>query len=370
MTPIRLRGSIALAVGLVATMLLFAAPAGAAGLPPAGVKPHTVLDAGCSLDLRAAFSHCNMKLLGNLKQHPLAAAAPGGRLRPGRPAERLRAPEQRAGARPDRRDRRRLRRPERRGRPRASTAPQYGLPRLHDGQRLLQEGQPERRQGSYPAGNAGWGAGDLARPRHGLGDLPELPHPARRGDIERQRQPRHGGEHGRARSARPRSRTATAAASPQPDPRNDSLLQPPGRRDHGALRRQRLRRRVPGRLAVRHRGRRHDPHARRRNARGWTETAWSGAGSGCSAYEAKPSWQTDTGCAKRTVADVSAVADPNTGVAVYDSTATVSQLLGSSAGASSAARAPRRRSSRRCTRWPATRRARRTARTRTRTPRR
>src|SRR5207244_2373404 len=33
----------------------------------------------------------------------------------------------------------------------------------------------------------------------------------------------------------------------------------------------------------------------------------------------KPSWQTDTGCAKRTVADVSAVADPNTGVAVYDS---------------------------------------------------
>jgi subtilase family serine protease len=54
------------------------------------------------------------------------------------------------------------------------------------------------------------------------------------------------------------------------------------------------------------------------NARGWTETAWSGAGSGCSAYEGKPSWQTDSGCAKRTVADVSAVADPNTGVAVYD----------------------------------------------------
>jgi subtilase family serine protease len=55
------------------------------------------------------------------------------------------------------------------------------------------------------------------------------------------------------------------------------------------------------------------------NARGWTETAWSGAGSGCSAYIAKPSWQTDAGCARRTVADVSAVADPNTGVAVYDS---------------------------------------------------
>jgi subtilase family serine protease len=51
----------------------------------------------------------------------------------------------------------------------------------------------------------------------------------------------------------------------------------------------------------------------------FSERAWSGAGSGCSAYVAKPSWQHDSGCARRTVADVSAVADPNTGVAVYDS---------------------------------------------------
>jgi subtilase family serine protease len=49
-----------------------------------------------------------------------------------------------------------------------------------------------------------------------------------------------------------------------------------------------------------------------------TETAWSGAGSGCSAYEAKPAWQADSGCSRRTVADVSAVADPSTGVWVYD----------------------------------------------------
>ena len=54
------------------------------------------------------------------------------------------------------------------------------------------------------------------------------------------------------------------------------------------------------------------------NSRGWTETAWNGAGSGCSAYDPKPTWQHDGGCAKRTIADVSAVADPNTGVAVYD----------------------------------------------------
>ncbi len=55
------------------------------------------------------------------------------------------------------------------------------------------------------------------------------------------------------------------------------------------------------------------------NTRGWTETVWSGTGSGCSAYESKPSWQTDSGCSNRTVADVAAVADPATGVAVYDS---------------------------------------------------
>jgi subtilase family protein len=54
------------------------------------------------------------------------------------------------------------------------------------------------------------------------------------------------------------------------------------------------------------------------NARGWDETAWDGAGSGCSAYIPKPSWQHDTNCSKRTVADVSAVADPNTGVLAYN----------------------------------------------------
>ena len=54
------------------------------------------------------------------------------------------------------------------------------------------------------------------------------------------------------------------------------------------------------------------------NSRGWSETVWSGAGSGCSAYILKPSWQTDSGCSRRTVADVAADADPNTGVSVYD----------------------------------------------------
>ena len=50
------------------------------------------------------------------------------------------------------------------------------------------------------------------------------------------------------------------------------------------------------------------------------ESAWSGAGSGCSTIYAKPSFQSgiNTGCTKRAESDASADADPNTGVAVYD----------------------------------------------------
>jgi hypothetical protein len=55
------------------------------------------------------------------------------------------------------------------------------------------------------------------------------------------------------------------------------------------------------------------------NTRGWSETAWSGTGSGCSAYEPKPAWQTDKGCADRTANDVAAVASPETPVSVADS---------------------------------------------------
>src|SRR5262249_24522690 len=58
------------------------------------------------------------------------------------------------------------------------------------------------------------------------------------------------------------------------------------------------------------------------SARGWTESVWhnsfGGPGSGCSVFEQKPSFQTDPGCDMRAVADVAAVADPLTGVAVYD----------------------------------------------------
>ena len=49
-------------------------------------------------------------------------------------------------------------------------------------------------------------------------------------------------------------------------------------------------------------------------ARGWSETAWAGSGSGCSAFYVKPRWQQDPLCPRRMVATV---ADPHTSVAVY-----------------------------------------------------
>ncbi len=59
------------------------------------------------------------------------------------------------------------------------------------------------------------------------------------------------------------------------------------------------------------------------SAGGWTaESAWSSGGGGTSAYIAKPSWQAGiagTGT-RRSTPDISSDADPNTGVAVYDST--------------------------------------------------
>src|SRR4029079_2348479 len=58
------------------------------------------------------------------------------------------------------------------------------------------------------------------------------------------------------------------------------------------------------------------------SSRGWSESVWhnsfGGPGSGCSLFEAKPSWQTDSGCGMRALTDVSAVSDPETGVAVYN----------------------------------------------------
>ncbi|HYB22711.1 MAG TPA: IPT/TIG domain-containing protein, partial [Solirubrobacteraceae bacterium] len=58
------------------------------------------------------------------------------------------------------------------------------------------------------------------------------------------------------------------------------------------------------------------------STRGWREQVWNepelpaGTGGGCSRFESKPSWQTDSGCADRTDNDVAADAAVETGVSV------------------------------------------------------
>ena len=75
----------------------------------------------------------------------------------------------------------------------------YGLPRVHDRQRLLHEGQRERRHAPLPAQGLGLGGRDLARPRRRLRDVPELPHPARRGELDAYDSDLNAAEHPRQR---------------------------------------------------------------------------------------------------------------------------------------------------------------------------
>ena len=109
----------------------------------------------------------------------------------------------------------------------------------------------------------------------------------------------------------------------------------PGRGDHGLRRRQRLprlgrrpnRRPVPGLLAARRGGRRHPAVADARRGSGpprASGTAAAPTGGGCSTQFTAPVWQQSladwaaVGCGHaRAVADVAAVADPYTGMAVY-----------------------------------------------------
>ncbi len=60
------------------------------------------------------------------------------------------------------------------------------------------------------------------------------------------------------------------------------------------------------------------------NARGWSETVWARSGSGCSEFEPKPSYQTDSGCSKRTTNDIAAAAED---LSIYDTSGTTGEKL-------------------------------------------
>lgn len=75
-------------------------------------------------------------------------------------------------------------------------------------------------------------------------------------------------------------------------------------------------------------------------ARGWSESVWSGSGSGCSSYNTALAAAATfaTGCSKRAMADVSAAADPGQGgMAIYYPTGRSSSTWGQFGGTSEAA---------------------------------
>ena len=177
------------------------------------------------------------------------------------------------------------------------------------------------------------GGGDLARPRHGLGRLSGVPHPARRGELEQlvelvdRREPGRRARRIRDLEQLDRGRVQRGVVVRQ-------LLQP-RHPDHGEQRRLRLRRDVAGVVALRHRGRRHITGARRQRPRAGRRRRGTAPGAAVRPTRRSRRAQTDIGCPSRTVADVSAVADPNTGVA--PTTPTTSRRAGWSFGGTSVA---------------------------------
>jgi subtilase family serine protease len=323
---LRLRDAVVAAAAIAVFVLLPTGSASAAGLPPAGLRPHTVLPGACALDLRAGFSHCQLKLLGNLSHKPKAAAAPAGGYGPSDLQSAYALPSGSAGA----------------GQtvaivdafddPSAESdlanyRSTYGLPACSTANGCFKKVNQAGVQGSYPSGNQGWGVEislDLdmvsaACPQchillveassNSNANLYAAVDTAARLGANAISNSYGGSESSSDTSANSHFNHPGSAITVSSGDSGYGLEFPAASPYVTA---------VGGTTLT-----------RASNARGWSESAWSGAGSGCSAYEAKPSWQTDSGCSRRTVADVSAVADPNSGVNVYDSYCSgLNKLLG------------------------------------------
>jgi subtilase family serine protease len=311
---------------LVAAAVALSAPAGAgAATPPKGA--HTILKGACALQQRAGFSHCNLDLLGTPKGKPLATTGPSG-YGPAdlQSAYAVASAAASAGGNQtvaivDAYD--------------DSTAEAdmgtyrstYGLPSCTTANGCFKKVNQSGTQGSYPSNNQGWGL-EISLDLDMVSAV--CPH-CKVLLVEASSNANtnlYAAEDTAARLGANVISNSYGGSESSSDTANNAHFNHPGTAitvssgDSG--------------YGVEYPAA--SPYVtavggttlnRASNARGWTESAWSGAGSGCSAYEPKPSWQTDPGCARRTVADVSAVADPNTGVAVYDSNcSTLNQWLG------------------------------------------
>jgi subtilase family serine protease len=321
---LRLRDAVVAAAAIAVFVLLPATPAAAAGLPRAGLRPHTVLPGACSLDLRVGFSHCQLKLLGDLSHKPQAAAAPAGGYGPSDLQSAYALPAGGAGqtvaivdAFDDPKAESDL----------ANYRSTYGLPACTTANGCFKKVNQSGVQGSYPSNDQGWGVEislDLdmvsatcpqchillveATSNSNANLYAAVDTAARLGANE------ISNSYGGSESS---SDTSSNAHFNHP---GTAITVSSGDSGYGVE----YPAASPYVTAVGG-----TTLTRASNARGWNETAWSGSGSGCSSVEPKQSWQTDSGCARRTVADVSAVADPNSGVNVYDSNCTgLNKLLG------------------------------------------
>jgi subtilase family serine protease len=287
-------------------------------------RPHTVIPGACALDLRAGFSHCQLKLLGNLKHDPLAAAAPAGGYGPADIQSAYKLPAGGTGqtvaivdAYDDKTAEADLN----------TYRSTYGLPACTTANGCFEKVNQNGVQGSYPANNQGW-ALEISLDLDMVSAACPSCHILLVEATNNSNANLYTAVDTAARLGANAISNSYGAAESSSDPASNVHFNHPGTAitvssgdggygvEYPAA--------SPYVTAV---GGTSLKHAA--NARGWSETAWSGAGSGCSAYEPKQSWQTNSGCARRTVADVSAVADPNTGVNVYDSNCSgLASLLG------------------------------------------
>ena len=213
---------VAVGVGALALASLSAVSAASASTPngkalnqPFAVGKHAVKTCAAATPGHAA---CFAQALANSGQSKPAVVVKPVRPEPGRHPERLQAFRlQRQW--PHRRDRRRLQRPD--GRVRPGHLPlNLRVARLHHGQRLLPQGEPDRQHHQPAVHGCRLGDRDQPRPGHGLSHLPVLPHPAGRGqDAPRSATWARRSTTRPARAAWTRSATATAAATrPRPRP--------------------------------------------------------------------------------------------------------------------------------------------------------
>jgi subtilase family serine protease len=279
---------------------------------------HTVLPAACSLDLTAGFSHCNAKVIGTPDHVPLAAATPTGGYGPPDLQSAYALPSSTAGsgqtvaivdAYDDKTAEADL----------AKYRSTYGLPACTTANGCFKKVNQSGVQGSYPSNNQSW-ALEISLDLDMVSAVCPNCHILLVEAKNNQNVNLYAAENTAANLQATEISNSYGGSETSSDPSNNKFFNHPGiaitvsSGDSGYG--------VEFPAA--------SPYVtavggtsltRASNARGWTETAWSGAGSGCSAYETQQSWQTPlaAGCSHRAVADVSAVADPNTGVNVYDS---------------------------------------------------